>query len=49
MKQASCVYLEEAKKGKLKKKDSKKPDTFAEKLAVHMTKNLQVKLLCLIH
>lgn len=38
----ACV--EEAKKKKKKQKDSEKPDTFAEKLAVHMTKNLQVSL-----
>ena len=30
------------KKGK-KKKESEKPDTFVEKLAVHLTKNLQVE------
>ncbi len=36
------VGTEESKKGKKKDKDSEKPDSFAEKLAVHLTKNLQV-------
>ena len=36
---------EESKKDKKKKekeKDSEKPDTFVEKLIVHLTKNMQV-------
>ena len=37
------VAAEEAKKKKDKKeKDSEKPDTFLEKLIVHLTKNMQV-------
>jgi hypothetical protein len=40
----SPLCSEEAKKGK-KEKDSEKPDTFVEKLAVHLTKNLQVCVL----
>ena len=40
----SCLSLaEESKKKKDKKeKDSEKPDTFLEKLIVHLTKNMQV-------
>ena len=37
------VAAEESKKKKDKKeKDSEKPDTFLEKLIVHLTKNMQV-------
>ena len=36
-------FAEESKKKKDKKeKDSEKPDTFLEKLIVHLTKNMQV-------
>ncbi len=44
-----CVLLhllEELRKGLKKKKDSEKPDTFVEKLAVHLSKNLQVGVAC---
>ena len=40
---SSAWATEENKKGKKKEKDSEKPDSFAEKLAVHLTKNLQVE------
>ena len=37
------LFVEESKKKKDKKeKDSEKPDTFLEKLIVHLTKNMQV-------
>ena len=35
---------EEARKGKKKKKDSDKPDSFVEKMVAHLMKNLLVRV-----
>ena len=37
------ISSEEAKKGKKKKKESDKPDSFTEKMVVHLMKNLLVR------
>ena len=40
---SSFIPSEEAKKGKKKKKESDKPDSFTEKMVAHLMKNLLVK------
>jgi len=38
------ILSEEAKKGKKKKKESDKPDSFTEKMVAHLMKNLLVRI-----